>query len=118
MSETEVREVKSPEFAELIAGGRPVLADFYGAWCGSCSAAEPVVARLAERYRGRVRFIKVSSDGSPALAERHGVISLPTFLLLSGSREAGRVVGACGEYALAELIERHLLTAAEESRRA
>lgn len=100
-----VREVTGPEFEELIAGGRPVLAYFYGTWCGSCRALEPVVERLAERFAGRVDFVKVNTDRNPALAGKHGVISLPTFLLAAGGRAEGRLVGTGSENALAALID-------------
>lgn len=107
MGANKVREVTAQEFGALIAGERPVLADFYGTWCGPCKAMEPVVERLAERFAGRAEVVKVNIDESRELASGYGVRGVPTFLLFVGGQAVERVVGASGELALAALVERH-----------
>lgn len=62
MGTNKVREVTAQEFGTLIAGERPVLADFYGTWCSPCKAMEPVVERLAERFAGRAEVVKINID--------------------------------------------------------
>ena len=107
MGTNKVREVTAQEFGTLIAGERPVLADFYGTWCGPCKAMEPVVERLAERFAGRAEVVKINIDESRELAAEHSVRGVPTFLLFIGGRAVERVVGASGEQVLAALVEPH-----------
>lgn len=107
MGTNKVREVTAQEFGTLIAGERPVLADFYGTWCSPCKAMEPVVERLAERFAGRAEVVKINIDESRELAAEHSVRGVPTFLLFIGGRAVERVVGASGEQALTALVEQH-----------
>lgn len=107
-----VKEIEASVFNELIKGERPVFVDFYATWCGPCKAMEPVVERLAERYDGRVEFVKINIDHSSDIALAHGVRGVPTFLLFAGGHAAERVSGVTGEKALAELIQPHIEQAA------
>ncbi|MCA1602006.1 MAG: thioredoxin fold domain-containing protein [Acidobacteria bacterium] len=102
-----MREVTTSALAALVAGERPVLADFYGTWCDPCKVMDPVVERLAERFAGRAEVVKVNIDESRELASKYGVRGVPTFLLFAGGWAVERVVGASGEQALAALVERH-----------
>ena len=108
MGTNKVREVTAQEFGTLIAGERPVLADFYGTWCGPCKAMEPVVERLAERFDGRAEIVKVNIDNSPDLAAAYGVRGVPTFLFFVGGKAIDRAVGAQSEHTLAALVEPHV----------
>lgn len=74
------------EFDALIAGGSPVLVDFWADWCMPCRMLAPVIEQLSERYADRVSFAKVNVDDEPDLAERYGVQSIPTVLLFNGGQ--------------------------------
>lgn len=63
-----------------------VLVDFFADWCGPCKTLGPILEGLAPEYEGRVTFVKVDSDRSPALSQAFGVRSLPTVILLKPRR--------------------------------
>ncbi len=81
----------------ILGTGDTVLLDFHADWCAPCRAMGPTVQALeAKGYPVR----KVNVDQERALAQQHGVTSLPTFVMLVDGREVGRVVGGTS---LAEL---------------
>jgi thioredoxin 2 len=79
----------------------PLLIDFWAEWCGPCRAMAPAFARAAQRLDPGMRLAKVNVDEEPALAQRFGVSSIPTMVLVLHGREIDRIVGARSEADLA-----------------
>ena len=80
-------------FDETIKGtALPILVDFYADWCGPCRMLAPTVEEIAA---GAADFLvaKVNVDEAPAVAERFGVMSIPTLIVLRGGEERARAVG-------------------------
>ena len=80
------------DFDETIGNGR-VLVDFWASWCGPCKVLGPLIDQLAEEYKGRVTVAKVDVDSEKKLAQRHGVMSIPTVVLFEDGVEKERFVG-------------------------
>ena len=95
-------------FEEAIAGGMPVLVDFFAAWCGPCRMIAPSVEEIAAAFDGRAVVGKVDVDAEPGLAQRFGVMSIPTLIVLKDGKVVEQAVGARGKADLAAMIERHL----------
>jgi thiol-disulfide isomerase/thioredoxin len=75
-----------------------VLLDFTATWCGPCQKMSPIVSRL-EQQGYPIR--KVDVDQERDLAERFGIKTIPTFVLVVGGREVMRQSG--GETSEAQL---------------
>ena len=89
------------DYAELVdAAALPVLVDLWAPWCGPCRMVSPALERLAHRYAGRVKLVKVNVDDSPQVASRLGVRGIPTLVLLHRGRTVASQVGAVPEAAL------------------
>lgn len=84
----------------------PVVVDFSASWCGPCKQMHPIFDRLANEYKGRVKFIYVDIDKAPQLAKQYGVEAVPTLLFVNTKGEINRQVGA---------MTRDEMTAAVES---
>lgn len=87
--------------AKVLQAAGPVLLDFYQASCPPCRALEPRLERVAERYTGRVPVYRVDIDRDLAVAERFGVMSLPTVLVFRDGKEIERLDGLITEADLA-----------------
>ena len=95
-------------FEAAIAGEKPVLVDFWATWCGPCRMIAPVIEQVAAEFEGRAVVGKVDVDEEPGLAQRFGVMSIPTLVVLKDGKVVEQAVGARGRADVAAMIERHL----------
>ena len=93
-------------FDKALEGKALMLVDFWATWCGPCRMLGPVIEQLAEDYEGKDVIIgKVNVDENPELAQRYGVMSIPTVLLLEDGKEIDRKVGVMPYEAYADLLD-------------
>lgn len=81
-----------------------VLVDFYAEWCGPCRAQAPVLEAFAERYEGRVKVAKLDVDQAPSVAQRLGIMSVPTLVAFREGKETARRTGVQSSEGLAALV--------------
>ncbi len=98
----------SASFEQAIAGDKPVLVDFFATWCGPCRMIAPIVEEIASAFDGRAVVGKVDVDEEPGIAQRFGVMSIPTLIVFKGGKVVEQAVGARGKADIAAMIERHL----------
>jgi thioredoxin 1 len=79
---------------EVLQSDKPVIVDFWAEWCGPCHAVSPVLDKIAEERDGEVRLVKVNIDEEPALAQRYGIVSIPTIILFRGGEPSAAAIGA------------------------
>jgi thioredoxin 1 len=100
------KDVDASNFdAEVVNSDVPVLVDFWAPWCNPCKMMAPVVEKLAERYAGRVKVVKLNVDDSPDLANRFGIRGIPSLFIFKGGSVLTRLVGVQTEAAMASALD-------------
>jgi len=101
--------VLSNENFDLVTGGeKPVLVDFWAAWCGPCQMLGPVVEELAEDFGDRAIIAKLDVDANPEIAGKFGIRSIPTLLIFKKGQIVDQQVGVVSKNILADKISAQL----------
>ena len=79
---------------EVLQSDKDVLVDFWAEWCGPCHAVAPVLDKIVEEQAGELKLVKVNIDEEQELAQRYGVMSIPTMILFRDGEPAAAVIGA------------------------
>jgi len=79
---------------EVLHSAIPTVVDFYADWCGPCRMVSPIIEGLSKEYSGKVKFVKINTDESPDIAEKFGIMSIPTIMVFKNGEVASRTVGA------------------------
>ena len=101
-------DVGDAEFDSEAAASVPVLVDLWAPWCGPCRTLSPALERLANKYAGRLKLLKVNVDEAPLTAQRLTARSIPTLAILRDGREIARTVGAAPEARLDQWLSQHV----------
>ena len=87
---------------------QPVLVDFWAAWCNPCQMLMPVLAKLADEYKGAFILAKVNSDEQGEIAAQAGVRSLPTVKLIVNGQIVDEFMGALPESEVRKFLDKHV----------
>lgn len=68
------------------------LVDFYADWCGPCQMLTPILEVLSEE-QSKVKIVKINVDTDPAVAQKYGVMAMPTLLMFKDGEKVDQKVG-------------------------
>lgn len=87
-------EITDANFEEVVLNSdKPVLVDFWAAWCGPCRMLGPVVEEISGEYDGKAVVGKLDVDANQKYAAQFGVRNIPTVLFFNKGELVGRQVG-------------------------
>lgn len=96
-------EVTNSNFQTTVGTG-VALVDFWAEWCGPCRMMHPIIDELAQEFAGKATIGKINVDNEGELAEKFGVQSIPTLVILKNGIEQKRFVGVTQKAKLAEAL--------------
>ena len=94
---TNLYKVNAAGFVDIMNSDMPTIVDCYTEWCGPCKMIDPIFAKLAIEYDGKVKFIKVDLDANPTIARQFKVMGVPTLMLIKDKMKIKSMVGFSGE---------------------
>ena len=89
----------------------PIVIDFWAEWCGPCRMMTPNFEKAAPQLEPRVRLGKLDTEAEPAIAQRYGIRSIPSMIMIKKGREVARTAGAMPTSAIVDWVEQALRSA-------
>jgi thioredoxin 1 len=78
---------------EVLHNDKPVVVDFWAAWCGPCKLVAPEMEKIATKYEGAIDVVKVDVDANPGLSRAFNIMSIPTIAFFAPGKQPMGVVG-------------------------
>lgn len=99
-------EITDATFEEtVLKSKKPVMVDFWAAWCGPCRMVGPIIEQISEEYEGKAIVGKVDVDANQEFAAKYSVRNIPTVLVFQNGEVVGRQVGVAPKKAYTEAID-------------
>mgnify|MGYP003323091032 FL=1 len=99
-------EITDSNFEELVLKSeKPVMVDFWAAWCGPCRMVGPIIDEISNDYDGKAIVGKLDVDAHQDYAAKFGVRNIPTVLLFDKGELVGRQVGVASKKAYSDAID-------------
>ena len=99
-----MKQINQNEFDNEIKEGITVV-DFFATWCGPCKMLSPLLEQLSNEMP-EVNFVKVDVDDNGELAQRFGIMSIPSVFLFKDGQEVSHFVGYQPAEAVKDFINR------------
>lgn len=96
--------ITNENIAEVLAGSKPVLIDFWATWCGPCRVLGPTIDEIASEFDGRVTVAKCNVDDADEVAMQYRIRNIPTLLFIKDGEVKDRTVGIVSKTEITEKL--------------
>ncbi len=103
---SKVEYINTDSFASEVENNEgTVVVDFTASWCPPCKMLAPVLDRVADKYTGQAKFVKVDIDENVEVAAKYGVTTIPNLLFFKNGEVVDQSVGFVAEGALSSKVD-------------
>lgn len=100
------QEITDATFEEVVLkSDKPVLVDFWAAWCGPCRMVGPIIEEIGNEYKDKAVVGKVDVDANQEFAAKYGIRNIPTVLVFQNGEVVGRQVGVAQKQTYTDAID-------------
>ena len=104
-----IKNVSDDSFAaDVLQSDKPVLVDYWAAWCGPCKMIAPILDEVAGTYQGKLQIAKMNVDENREIPAKFGIRGIPTLMLFKDGQLAATKVGAMSKAQLTAFIDQQL----------
>ena len=90
---------------EVIKSDKPVIIDFWAAWCGPCQMQSPILDQVAEECGDKIKVCKVNVDEQPSLALNYQIASIPTLVFTKYGLFQQRMIGLQDKQTITDYLQ-------------
>ncbi len=93
---------------EVLKSDKPVLVDFWAAWCAPCRMLTPIVDEVAQEFSAQAKVLNLNVDENSETSAKYNIKGIPTLLLFNGGEVKDQIVGATSKDNIAKMIRSQL----------
>ena len=106
-----IYEINENEFEEKVltaSSSTLILVDFWAPWCGPCKQLTPLLEKIINNAKGKVKLVKINIDENQQIAAQLRIQSIPAVFAFKDGQPVDAFQGVIPEKKIIEFIEKSM----------